>query len=130
MLDILSRICEGNGSLADLDLLEDLAFTASQASLCELGRTAANPVMSTLQHFKEEYLAHILEHRCPAGVCKALIRYSIVAEKCKACGICKKSCPTAAIYGERKIPHEIDQKACIQCGACQEVCPFDAVIRE
>jgi len=130
MLEILTRICEGKGCLEDLDRLEELAFAASHASLCELGKTAANPVLSTMTHFHQEYLAHILEKKCPAGVCKALIQYKIDPVLCKACGLCKKDCPTAAITGERKIPHSIDQSLCIKCGACLDVCPFGAVTKE
>ena len=130
MLDILTRICEGKGSLEDLKELEELAYTASEASLCELGKTAANPVLSTLNHFHDEYMAHIVEHRCPAGVCKALLHYDILAEKCKACGLCKKNCPVNAISGEKKVAHVIDQSLCIKCGNCQDVCPFGAVVVE
>ena len=130
MLEILTRICEGKGTLADLEKLEDLAYTASEASLCELGKTAANPVLSTLAHFHEEYVDHIVSHRCGAGVCKALLRYRIVEENCKACGLCKKACPAGAVSGERKTPHTIDQKLCIKCGACFDACHFDAVIIE
>ena len=107
MLDILTRITEGHASMKDLDLLEDLAYTAKEASLCELGRTAANPVISTLTWFRDEYEAHIREHRCPAGVCTALIRYRIDPEKCKGCGLCGKKCPAGAIHGERKLPYRI-----------------------
>ena len=130
MLDILMRICDGKGTLSDLDLLKDLAFTAEHASLCELGKTAANPVLSTLTHFHDEYLAHIVSHKCPAGVCKALLHFTIIPDHCKACGLCKKDCPTSAISGERKVPHVIDQDLCIKCGACMDACPFDAIIKE
>ena len=116
MLDILTRITEGHASMKDLDLLEDLAYTAKEASLCELGRTAANPVISTLTWFRDEYEAHIREHRCPAGVCTALIRYRIDPEKCKGCGLCGKKCPAGAIHGERKLPYRINPDSCIKCG--------------
>lgn len=130
MLDILTRICDGKGSLDDLKELKELAYAASEASLCELGKTAANPVLSTLNHFQEEYMAHIVGHRCTAGVCKALLHYDILSEKCKACGLCKKDCPVSAISGEKKVPHVIDQDLCIKCGACLDVCPFGAVVME
>lgn len=130
MLDILTRICEGKGELSDLDLLEELAFTASNASLCELGKTAANPVMSTLEYFHEEYEAHIVDRRCPAGVCPNLIEYHIVSDKCKGCSLCAKNCPTNAISGELRKPYVIDQKLCIKCGNCKSKCKFDAIAVE
>ena len=130
MLDILTRITEGHASMKDLDLLEDLAYTAQEASLCELGRTAANPVISTLTWFRDEYEAHIREHRCPAGVCTALIRYRIDPEKCKGCGLCGKKCPAGAIHGERKLPYRINPDSCIKCGLCRHTCKFDAILVE
>lgn len=130
MLDILTRITEGRASMKDLDLLEDLAYTAKEASLCELGRTAANPVISTLTWFRDEYEAHIREHRCPAGVCTALIRYRIDPEKCKGCGLCGKKCPAGAIHGERKLPYRINPDSCIKCGLCRHTCKFDAILVE
>lgn len=130
MLDILTRITEGHASMKDLDLLEDLAYTAKEASLCELGRTAANPVISTLTWFRDEYEAHIREHRCPAGVCTALIRYRIDPEKCKGCGLCSKKCPAGAIHGERKLPYRINPDSCIKCGLCRHTCKFDAILVE
>lgn len=130
MLDILTRITEGHASMKDLDLLEDLAYTAKEASLCELGRTAANPVISTLTWFRDEYEAHIREHRCPAGVCTALIRYRIDPEKCKGCGLCDKKCPAGAIHGERKLPYRINPDSCIKCGLCRHTCKFDAILVE
>lgn len=130
MLDILTRITEGHASMKDLDLLEDLAYTAKEASLCELGRTAANPVISTLTWFRDEYEAHIREHRCPAGVCTALIRYRIDPEKCKGCGLCGKKCPAGAIHGERKLPYRINPDSCIKCGLCRHTCKFDAILVE
>jgi NADH-quinone oxidoreductase subunit F len=122
MLEILTRICEGNGDLRDLELLEELCETASLASLCELGKTAANPVMSTLSYFREEYIEHIVNKRCPAGVCTRLITFRILPEKCKGCGLCAKSCPAGAIAGELKKPYLIDQEACIKCGSCKAKC--------
>lgn len=130
MLDILTRITEGHASMKELDLLEDLAYTAKEASLCELGRTAANPVISTLTWFRDEYEAHIREHRCPAGVCTALIRYRIDPEKCKGCGLCGKKCPAGAIHGERKLPYRINPDSCIKCGLCRHTCKFDAILVE
>lgn len=130
MLDILTRITEGHASMKGLDLLEDLAYTAKEASLCELGRTAANPVISTLTWFRDEYEAHIREHRCPAGVCTALIRYRIDPEKCKGCGLCGKKCPAGAIHGERKLPYRINPDSCIKCGLCRHTCKFDAILVE
>lgn len=130
MLDILTRITEGHASMKDLDLLEDLAYTTKEASLCELGRTAANPVISTLTWFRDEYEAHIREHRCPAGVCTALIRYRIDPEKCKGCGLCGKKCPAGAIHGERKLPYRINPDSCIKCGLCRHTCKFDAILVE
>lgn len=130
MLDILTRITEGQADMEDLELLEDLAYTAREASLCELGRTAANPVLSTLMYFRREYEAHILEHRCPARACTALIRYRIDAEACKGCGLCSQKCPAGAIHGERRNPFSIDADACIKCGLCRHTCKFDAVVVE
>ncbi|MCQ4635592.1 4Fe-4S binding protein [Anaerovorax odorimutans] len=130
MLDILTRITEGRGTMDDLDLLEDLAYTAKEASLCELGRTAANPVMSTLRYFRDEYEAHIKDKRCPAGVCTALIRYRIDPDACKSCGLCGKECPAAAISGVSGSPFSIDPDACIKCGNCRNVCKFSAIIVE
>lgn len=128
MLDILTRICEGKGEMEDLEMLEDLAFTATTASLCELGRTAANPVMSTLKYFREEYEAHIRDKKCPAGVCSSLIQYSILLEECKGCGICARYCPVAAISGEPKKTYVINPEICIKCGNCKVKCPFGAVM--
>ncbi|NLF00699.1 MAG: NADH-quinone oxidoreductase subunit NuoF [Anaerolineales bacterium] len=127
MLDIVTRITEGKGQMSDLDTLEGLARVVQSASLCGLGKSAPNPVLSTLRYFRDEYEAHILEHRCPAGVCKALIHYEINPENCTGCGLCRRKCPREAISGERKEPHVIDQTLCIKCGVCHDVCRFDAV---
>jgi len=97
-------------------------------SLCALGGTAANPMLSTLRHFRDEYEAHIFDHRCPAGVCTALIRYTIDVEKCNGCGVCAKQCPQNGVSGEKKQPHSIDQHLCIRCGICREVCRFEAIL--
>lgn len=130
MLEILTRICEGKGTLRDLDLLEELAYTATQASLCELGKTAANPVLSTLKYFRDEYEEHINNKHCPAGACKELITFRILPEKCKGCGICAKACPAQCIDGVLKSPYEIRALDCIKCGTCKEKCPFDAIVTE
>jgi NADH:ubiquinone oxidoreductase subunit F (NADH-binding)/(2Fe-2S) ferredoxin len=127
MYEILDAITLGEGKEGDIELLEELSWVVSEASLCALGQTAPNPVMSTLRYFRDEYEAHINEKRCPAGVCKALITYRIVKEKCTACGKCKKVCPSEAISGEKKVPHTIDPKKCIRCGACISECNFDAI---
>ncbi len=125
--EVLTRITEGKGRREDLDLLEDLGAAMKEGSLCGLGQSAVNPVLSTLRYFREEYEAHINDGRCPAGACKALIRYTIDTETCNGCGACVKPCPTAAITGKLKQVHIIDQEACIQCGTCLDACNFDAV---
>lgn len=127
MLSMLNDIVEGRGTLQTLENLEDLAKAVQKASLCALGKTAPNPVLSTLKHFKDEYLAHVVEKRCPAGVCKALARYEIDPAKCKGCGMCKRACPVQAISGTVGKPHQIDPKKCIKCGGCKATCKFGAV---
>ena len=127
MLNILTGITEGQGTMADIDKLEALASTVQQASLCQLGKTAPNPVLSTLKYFRDEYVAHIEEKRCPAGVCKALIEYYVIEENCTGCDLCQRRCPTGAATGERKEIHAIDQSLCIKCGVCLDVCRFDAI---
>jgi len=129
MLHILDRITHGEGEAGDVERLEQLADLLAGTALCALGRTAANPVLSTIRYFREEYDAHIAERRCPAKQCRGLFRYEIDPEACKACGICKKNCPADAITGEKKVPHVIDQEKCTLCGTCFEKCPFDAVIK-
>jgi NADH:ubiquinone oxidoreductase subunit F (NADH-binding)/NAD-dependent dihydropyrimidine dehydrogenase PreA subunit/(2Fe-2S) ferredoxin len=129
MYEILERITRGNGEPADLDLLEQLGTMIAEASLCGLGQTAPNPVLSTLRHFRDEYEAHVTEKRCPAAVCPALRQFHVQEGRCKACGKCVKVCPADAIAdGRDKVPAVIDQNKCIGCGSCVEVCPFDAVI--
>lgn len=127
MLEILTRITEGEGEMADLDTLEAVARTVKNASLCGLGKSAPNPVLSTLEYFRDEYEAHIKDKTCPAGVCRALIEYYIIEDACTGCGLCMRKCPQEAISGEKKEPHVIDQELCITCGICHDVCRFDAV---
>jgi NADH-quinone oxidoreductase subunit F len=128
MLAILTRITEGEGEMADLAQLETLAHVVKDASLCGLGQTAPNPVLSTLRYFRDEYVAHIEDKKCPAGVCRALIEYTILEDACTGCGLCRRKCPQEAISGEKKKPHVIDQEKCIRCGVCFDVCKFDAVV--
>jgi len=128
MLEILERITEGRGNPEDLELLEDLAEKVKEASLCGLGQTAPNPVLTTLRYFKDEYEAHIFEKRCPAKKCRALITFEIIPEKCTGCRVCALRCPTEAILGEKKEPHRIDQEKCTRCGICLDSCKFDAVL--
>ena len=130
MGEILEDITNGTGKPEDLELLEELAGVIKDTALCALGGTAPNPVLSTIKYFRDEYNAHIKDKRCPAGVCKALIEYSINSKKCTGCGSCLKQCPQDAISGERKKPHRIDPEKCIKCGACFDVCKFDAVIKK
>ena len=129
MLDILKDITSGKGKPGDIELLTELGSAVKRGSLCALGQTAPNPVLTTIRYFRDEYEAHINEKRCPALVCKALIRYQIVAEKCRACGLCAKACPADAITGAKKTPYVIDQSKCVKCGVCLETCPakFGAV---
>jgi len=129
MLFILDRITSGEGESGDLEKLEELADLLSAASLCALGKTAANPILSTIRYFREEYLEHINERRCPAKVCRGLFSYEIDLETCKGCGICIKNCPEDAISGERRKPHVIDQMKCTKCGNCFEKCPFASVMK-
>jgi NAD-dependent dihydropyrimidine dehydrogenase PreA subunit len=127
MYEIVKGITEGKGQESDLVLLEELARITKDASMCGLGQTAGNPVLTTLRYFRHEYEAHILDKRCPAGVCKSLIRYVVLAEKCTGCQSCKKACPNDCIKGTLKDIHLIDQSHCIKCGACKEACRFEAI---
>ncbi len=128
LLEILTGICEGNGREEDLLLLEELSFTLRDFSLCGLGKTAPNPVMSTLRYFRDEYESHVMEKRCPAGVCEGLFHYEIDEGLCTGCRLCALKCPNEAISGEKKKPHVIDQEKCITCGICYERCKFNAVL--
>ena len=130
LLEILDKIISGNGELEDLDRLEELATYIKSASLCGLGQTAPNPVLSTLRYFRDEYIAHIVDKKCPAGVCKNLLRYVILEDKCKGCTACSRVCPVGAISGTVKNPHSIDPAKCIKCGACFEKCKFGAIVKE
>jgi len=127
MLEILQRITEGKGELSDLETLKEVGLMVKETSLCGLGQTAPNPVLTTLNYFLDEYRVHIEEKRCPAGVCKALIRYEINPDACEGCGLCRKACPQGAINGKNKEPHTLDSSLCIKCGVCYNECKFNAI---
>jgi NADH:ubiquinone oxidoreductase subunit F (NADH-binding) len=129
MLEIVTRITEGEGEEGDIEKLERLANDVKRASLCGLGQTAPNPVLTTIHYFREEYEEHIAERKCRAGACSSLLQYVVNAEGCKGCEVCKKHCPVDAIWGERKEVHTISLDRCIKCGVCVEHCPFDAIDR-
>ena len=128
MLEVLEKITSRKAAPEDIELLEELCFYVRDNSICGLGKTAPNPTLSTLRYFKDEYMAHVVDHKCPAGVCKELTTFTIDAEKCKACGRCIEACPTEVISGKKKVAHVINQDKCVKCGACREVCPFEAVV--
>ena len=128
MYELLDKITSGNAVPEDIELLEEVSLYVRDNSICGLGKSAPNPTLSTLRYFKDEYMAHVVDRKCPAGVCKALTTFTIDEEKCKACGLCVKACPTDAITGgKKKVPAKIDQDKCVRCGLCREVCKFDAV---
>ncbi len=127
LLELLEKITSGNGTMRDLERIEELAQFIKENSLCGLGQTAPNPVLSTLQYFRDEYLAHIQDKRCPAGVCKALLTYKIDESKCRGCTLCARACPAGAINGSVRTPHNIDTLKCVKCGACMETCRFGAI---
>lgn len=127
MWEILDKITKGEGTMEDLEHLKNLSQVIKDTSFCGLGQTAPNPVLSTISHFWDEYVAHVVDKKCPAGQCKALRQYHIDPDLCIGCGICSRNCPVDAISGERKMPHEIDQQKCIKCGTCYEKCKFNAI---
>lgn len=129
MHEILVRITEGKGELEDLDKLEVLAKNIQASALCGLGQSAPNPVLSTMKYFRDEYVAHVVDKKCPAGVCKSMVKFIIDTDVCKRCSICKKGCPTGAISGDKNTPFVIDQDKCVKCGICMEKCPFKSILK-
>ena len=129
MLVLLDDVISGDATPATLELLEELASIVKVGSLCALGKTAPNPVLSTLKHFRDEYEAHVVRKTCPTGNCEALLSHTILPDKCKSCGVCAKKCPTMAITGQKGVPYVIDSAKCIKCGACVDACKFGAVVK-
>ncbi len=130
LYEMLDKITSGNGTMEDLDKLEELCYSIKSTALCGLGQTAPNPVLSTLKYFRDEYEAHVRDKVCPAGVCKKLVKYSIIEDKCKGCSACARKCPVGAITGEIKSPYTIDPDKCVKCGVCIDTCKFDAIIKK
>lgn len=130
LLEILDKITRGNGTMEDIDKMEELCYYIKENALCGLGQTAPNPVLSTLRFFRDEYVAHVKDRRCPAGVCKSLLQYRVIAQNCRGCTACTRVCPVGAISGSVKNPHTIDVSKCIKCGACMEKCKFNAIVKE
>ena len=130
LLEILNKITSGKGTLEDIDKLEELCLSVKSSALCGLGQTAPNPILSTLQYFRDEYVEHVVDKKCRAGVCKALLSYKIIEDKCKGCSLCARNCPVDAISGEIKHPYVIDQDKCIKCGVCMSNCKFGAIVKE
>ncbi len=130
LYEILEKITSGNGTMEDLDKMEELCYSIKATALCGLGQTAPNPVLSTLKYFRDEYEAHVRDKVCPAGVCKKLVKYEIVADKCKGCSLCARKCPVGAITGEVKSPFTIDSDKCVKCGVCMDNCKFGAIIKK
>jgi NADP-reducing hydrogenase subunit HndC len=130
MYEMVDNITKGKATMHDLEKLEDLCYHIKNSSLCGLGQSAPNPVLSTMKYFKDEYIAHVREKRCPSKVCKELLSFEIVADKCIGCTLCAKNCPANCITSELKKPHKIDKDICIKCGVCMEKCKFNAVIKK
>ena len=127
MLEILQKICDGQGTMHDIEKLKTLANSIVKASVCGLGQTAPNPVLSTMKYFMNEYEEHVIDHKCKAKECKNLTQIEIDPEKCKGCDLCKKACPVQAISGNVREIHSIDQSKCIKCRTCLQACPFKAI---
>jgi NADH:ubiquinone oxidoreductase subunit F (NADH-binding)/Pyruvate/2-oxoacid:ferredoxin oxidoreductase delta subunit len=128
MLEVLNRICEGDGREGDIELLQELGGMVHNFSLCGLGTSAPNPVLTTIRYFRDEYEAHIRDKKCPAGICKPLFHYEIDGSACTGCTLCARKCPQEAITGEKKKIHALEQEKCIKCGICYEVCKFNAIV--